>query len=605
MKQIILSYFILLSFSSTVVLSQDLIPTKKNGKWGLANSKEKILIPFEHDRIFYLADGVYAYWKGEEVRLYGQKWKSKKIFRDAGLLDKTAHTLVLADKNGKYGLYTTKGKEVLSFDFHAPPRPLDDKILLSLKNGLGIDFGLYSLSGENIIPPIYYSIGKWGEFYKCITQTGKEIYTDQNGDVVLELESGTLDWTSGDFFILKGDDYDFQEVISRKTSQSFFMKDPQYRGGIMVGQDSSGVTSILTSEGQFIRLELNQKLRRSSKEYFLICKTDSNQRCTKDILFDHEMNVIIPPEFDEISEIYDQMAVVRPDRTQQKYNLYRMGENPKFLLADKRKIKLFNHGWIKIWEEEEFYFVNADLEVQTIPYQKFDQLPEKYISLPISTFSKTSKSDSKKNIDPDLLPPGSQKLIFPFEADEVRSLSDNYRENPVENRLIVRGKWQNYGQLTMLIDRSGKVLTNLRHSHISHYQEGLIYAFARDTIDGESKTVAGLLDMNGKVQIPFEYDKIRTVTPKHIIAEKHGVLGIISRQNEIILPFRYGYIRYVDDYYLISRYNKYGIVSSDGKILTPIKYNDIKSMEGGIGYKAKLGDKIIHLDLDGKEIPNN
>ncbi|MCB0839180.1 MAG: hypothetical protein KDD99_21055, partial [Bacteroidetes bacterium] len=88
MRQLIPLSFLFLFFSCSHNLGQHLVPTQKGGKWGLTDAAQEVVIPFEHDRVRYLADGVYAAWKGEEVRLYGHRLQ-KKIFRDAGLLKGT------------------------------------------------------------------------------------------------------------------------------------------------------------------------------------------------------------------------------------------------------------------------------------------------------------------------------------------------------------------------------------------------------------------------------------------------------------------------------------------------------------------------------------
>ena len=225
MRQLIPLSFLFLFFACTHDLGQHLVPTQKQGKWGLVDSTEKILIPFEHDRVRHLADGVYAGWQGDEVRLYGHRLR-KKVFRDAGLLKDTEHTLVLANEKGDYGMVTTKGKKVLPFQFCAPPRALEDKLLFAVRNGPRIDFGLYTSEGKNIIPPQYYSIQKWGDnFYKAQTQAGAEVLIGLDGEVLIEVKGEVIDWVVGGFVVLRQGEEN-RKVFVRANNKVFALEEP-------------------------------------------------------------------------------------------------------------------------------------------------------------------------------------------------------------------------------------------------------------------------------------------------------------------------------------------------------------------------------------------
>ena len=110
-----------------------------------------------------------------------------------------------------------------------------------------------------------------------------------------------------------------------------------------------------------------------------------------------------------------------------------------------------------------------------------------------------------------------------------------------------------------------------------------------DTIDGVQKSVMGLLDLDGKLQIPLTYDKIESIGPDHVVVQKYGLYGVVSRRNETILPIKYGYVRYDSGYFLVRRFGKWGVIGREGKEIVPIRYDEIKLLEGGVGFEGKRG----------------
>jgi hypothetical protein len=162
--------------------------------------------------------------------------------------------------------------------------------------------------------------------------------------------------------------------------------------------------------------------------------------------------------------------------------------------------------------------------------------------------------------------------------------------------------WGNPGPRNLLIDLYGKVISPFHYTAISYYEEGLIIVYGKDTIDGVAKSVMGLMNMEGKLQIPVVYDKIEKVGQHDIVVQRYGLYGVISRENEIIIPLKYNYVRPVSDYYLLMKFGKWGIANRKGKMITAFDYDEIKLIEGEVGFQAKKGKEVILLDQKGVEV---
>lgn len=96
----------------------------------------------------------------------------------------------------------------------------------------------------------------------------------------------------------------------------------------------------------------------------------------------------------------------------------------------------------------------------------------------------------------------------------------------------------------------------------------------------------GIVDMNDKVIVPFEYDTIIQADMNgYIVAQKNSKFGVIDEQNKIIIPFLYSKIhlygktnRLVFDeegYLQAQRNGKWGIVDINNKIIIPFEYDDV------------------------------
>lgn len=93
----------------------------------------------------------------------------------------------------------------------------------------------------------------------------------------------------------------------------------------------------------------------------------------------------------------------------------------------------------------------------------------------------------------------------------------------------------------------------------------------------------GLIDINGKVVIPFIYDSLKKISyTEFYLAENNGKQGIINSKGEIIVQFIYDELTnistytYTDKYLTASLREKTGVIDFLGNVLLPFEYDSIK-----------------------------
>lgn len=105
----------------------------------------------------------------------------------------------------------------------------------------------------------------------------------------------------------------------------------------------------------------------------------------------------------------------------------------------------------------------------------------------------------------------------------------------------------------------------------------------------------GLIDFEGKEVVPCEYDQIETLTgvESNIVIKKDGLVGLINDKGQTILDIKYSNIialedNYKNEYIVSNSNNKYGLVSTTGKEILELNYEEIKTVNNSSAYACKL-----------------
>lgn len=167
---------------------------------------------------------------------------------------------------------------------------------------------------------------------------------------------------------------------------------------------------------------------------------------------------------------------------------------------------------------------------------------------------------------------------------------------------IVYNKTGQYDQINGLIDSTGKETIPLKYGHLEYYPDDRVLVAGQT-----SSSDVGLLDVNGKVLIPFQYEFwSKRVSHGLWPVGKNDICGVVNLRNEVVVPFAYTMIESYEDKDGVAAAKKeakgkYGFIDRAGKEVVPFVYEE--GWPAGNGYlAAKKDGKWGLIDMHNKVI---
>jgi hypothetical protein len=115
----------------------------------------------------------------------------------------------------------------------------------------------------------------------------------------------------------------------------------------------------------------------------------------------------------------------------------------------------------------------------------------------------------------------------------------------------------------------------------------------------------GMVDLQGKTIVPFEYDKINLFEEGLSVAIKNGKYGVINDANAIAVPFIYDDAEYnfnKQGLLRVKKDNKYGMIDKKGTVIIPLNYDLLDSECEEDICRAQQNGKWGFLDINGRTI---
>jgi hypothetical protein len=152
-----------------------------------------------------------------------------------------------------------------------------------------------------------------------------------------------------------------------------------------------------------------------------------------------------------------------------------------------------------------------------------------------------------------------------------------------------------------LLDVNGKMILPCEYDNIVYDQLQSKIVF-RTLQNGKE----GMTDATGKVIIPNEYEQLMPALPNYIKAKKNGKYGIIRTSGATVTEFIYDYMGNSVDIpdapewpAMVSLKGKYGLINEKGEEVFPIKAKEL-SYIGNRLYVAKEGKSLVLVNNLGK-----
>ena len=142
------------------------------------------------------------------------------------------------------------------------------------------------------------------------------------------------------------------------------------------------------------------------------------------------------------------------------------------------------------------------------------------------------------------------------------------------------------------LDKNGKIAIHFLYDEVG--DAWFLGKFCRARI-GEKW---GVIDKNGVLVIPFKFDAVDCPNENgYAVVQNGGKYGFADKNGEIV-PCEYDFLQDDKDALIAQKGEKYGLISTSGKTLTPLAYDDIENFSGGLALAENDG-KIGFLDAGG------
>ncbi|MDE5612450.1 MAG: WG repeat-containing protein, partial [Odoribacter sp.] len=139
-----------------------------------------------------------------------------------------------------------------------------------------------------------------------------------------------------------------------------------------------------------------------------------------------------------------------------------------------------------------------------------------------------------------------------------------------------------------MMDKSGKVILppiydwiccSEKYEYVIAEKGGFYQFYDNDKRMTWIRGRYGVLDLDGRVLIPFEYSEIMWCSEDCLRVESDEKFGVINLQNEIVLPLEYDWLGYPyeNGWMVAEREGKWGIITLKGEIIIPFVYDSIQT----------------------------
>lgn len=148
-----------------------------------------------------------------------------------------------------------------------------------------------------------------------------------------------------------------------------------------------------------------------------------------------------------------------------------------------------------------------------------------------------------------------------------------------------------------VLDKNGKVIVPFQFDYLEGFNSQYLLA-GRDGL-------WGVIDKTGKVSVAYQYDYVDAFNDKWFIASKEeggkykaGLLDVTGKE---IIPFNYEGLSKISDTLLsASKDNKYGVIDTSGKVIIPFEYDNAIRKAGNFLCISTYGNGAYIFDMKGK-----
>ncbi|MDR2204706.1 MAG: WG repeat-containing protein [Flavobacteriaceae bacterium] len=550
-------------------------------KWGYSDSLRNVVIPCQYHRADSFADG-YAFVYSSDCKEQYTKTDDIILWCKTGMIDENGNTIIpieyesigkfneagiaRAVRGGKTGYIDKSGKEILPCIYTFVGRFNENLIKISLDK----KYGLVDDNGVVVVPVQYDIIGSDANYYSqnnyiIAQKNGKYTLLDKtNGKEILPCIYDGIGLDSGD-----NRKYPYFKL---RINENYGIAD--INGNI-----------IIPVEYNYIHFHADFfKSKQENKNYYFTLEINRKRG-----IADINGNIIIPAEY---SDVQPQQDIFQAKRGNKNFLYDKKGNK---IAENYEQVEILKSDLLKVFQNGKWGVRNyADVEI--LPC-RFDNIVYQ-INVDKIAAEKNGKSGLFTN---------QGEEIFPFVYDPIKDYYSDYRVT-AKHLLVVS---QN-GKKGMINTKLRKEVIPCEYESIEALRSGTNLYKTRLRSSGAGYYVYGLMDDNGKMIFPCEYDDIYPMSgsPNVVRVEKNDKQGFIAADSgKWIIPMEYQkYSWQRKNLFFLKLNDKYGLVdSATAKPLSDFKYDEILGTNDYYYDKqnfiqVRIGSKFGLISKKGKEI---
>jgi len=167
-----------------------------------------------------------------------------------------------------------------------------------------------------------------------------------------------------------------------------------------------------------------------------------------------------------------------------------------------------------------------------------------------------------------------------------------YKELNVSTKGIALAK--SFNNKYHILSMSNDTLQNLSHKEIYPFSQGL----ARF----KSDYGWGFMDTKGDTIISPDYQSVMDFKNDMAVVNRHDKKGVIDKQGKIIIPVKYDQLSIYNEYIRVGNGNKWGLINKNRKEILPLNYDFISNPKDDLVLLKSGVDKFIYNLKSGEKI---
>jgi hypothetical protein len=575
--------------------SENLIIVGNNERYGALNCDGKWVVPDSCLSIYYY-DKISTIFFMQNNNRWGAIHISGKPLIDAkyksiDLSHKYPH-IFLTDANNKVCVYHTVLDKIICDPVYDRISELDSTSFYGWKDG---KCGIFSTNGKELLPFIYDDIDDRSDFY-IVERNNKYGIVNKNGKTIIPIEYHSIAFCNETLlFIEKNNRYGFARIDGTILKQPVADR-IKIEGNIakLYKQNSIEVVEFdknwnITDQNTFrnfgtISLDQNDGNSTSSTtRIFNVVSTNTNRNKRGWFysnsywgLMDTTGAIVINPTFSNVSVIDSlNFSIVKLQYERELIPWYRIG-------SFKRKIDavygVVNHKTCKflcsliLWDYELHSFLEGASMARCILENKRYGLLGKKGALAYKDFSYV----------------GHYKNGL-FRVNKGGKIADKYPQ--LKKNLYEESRPEPENSLYELKD-----LFLIRNEYISPGNDNKFYCFGGKW---------GFVDGAGKLAIQLKYDFVTEFSQGHAFAVKNGKWGIINQRDSVLADFQFDELHTFSEdsnyFETKKKYDRFFILNTNGERLGNQLFDEILPFEKGFA-KVRIGNYWGFVDSLGKPI---